>query len=90
MLFRSDKVLGDAHHDRVHRTAGWVTPIVVIDGRIGGTWEIENGKGGAGKVVVQPFGRWRGGARKELVAEVDRIASFLDRPLRNEIGPKAP
>jgi hypothetical protein len=86
---RVDAVLSDTNHDRVHRTAGWVTPIVAIDGRIGGTWEIENNKGGADRVVVQPFGRWRGGARKELVAEVDRIAAFLDRPLRNEIRPIA-
>jgi hypothetical protein len=87
---RVDTVLDAANHDRVHRTAGWVTPIVVIDGRIAGTWEIENGKGGASRVVVQPFGRWRGGARQELVAEVDRIAAFLDRPLRNEIRPIEP
>ena len=79
-------VLGDAHHDLVHRTAGWVTPIVVLDARIAGTWEIENGTAGAGVVVVQPFFRWRGGARPELVTEVDRIAAFLDRPLRLEIA----
>jgi hypothetical protein len=83
---RVDSVLGDAHHDRVHRTAGWVTPIVVVDGRVAGTWEIENGRTGAGTVGVQAFGRWRGGARKELVAEVDRIAAFLDRPLTVSIA----
>lgn len=83
---RVDSVLGDAHHDRVHRTAGWVTPIVVVDGHVGGTWEIENGKAGAGTVVVQPFGHWRGGARKELAAEADRVAAFLDRPLSVSIA----
>jgi Winged helix DNA-binding domain len=83
---RVDSVLGGAHHDRVHRTAGWVTPIVAIDGRVAGTWELEQGKGGAARVVVHPFGRWRGGARKELTPEVERIAAFLDRPLRLEIG----
>jgi hypothetical protein len=82
-----DSVLGESHHDRVHRTAGWVTPIVVVDGRVAGTWEIANGKGGAGSLVTQPFGRWRGGARQELAREVERIASFLDRPLRAEVRP---
>jgi hypothetical protein len=82
---RVDSVLGAADHDRVHRTAGWVTPIVVIDGRVSGTWEIENGKAGAGAVAVRPFGRWRSGARKELGPEVDRIAAFLDRPLRLDV-----
>ena len=80
-----ESVLGDDLHDRVHRTAGWVTPVVIVDGRVGGTWEIENGRGGAGTVRVQPFRRWRGGARKELRAEVDRLAAFLERPLRVEV-----
>jgi hypothetical protein len=84
---RVDSVLGDAHHDRVHRTAGWVTPIVVLDGRVAGTWEIESGKDGAGRVDVQSFGRWPARARKELATEADRIAAFLDRPLRLEIAP---
>jgi hypothetical protein len=86
---RVDSVLIPANHDRVHRIAGWVTPIIVIDGRVAGTWEIENGKAGAGTVVVRPFQRWRGGARPELEAEVERIVEFLERPLRLEIGKPA-
>jgi hypothetical protein len=35
--------------------------------------------------VVRPFGRWRGGARRELAPEVDRIAAFLDRPLAIDV-----
>lgn len=76
---RVDAVLPDQHHDRVHRTAGWVSPIVLIDGRVAGTWEI--GAGARGKLEVQPFGRLRGGAKGELNAEADRLAAFLDRPL---------
>jgi winged helix DNA-binding protein len=84
-----DSVLDEVHHDKVHRTAGWVTPIVVIDGRVAGTWEIESDKGGAGTVAVRSFGRWRGGARRALEPEVDRIAAFLNRPLRLEVQPVA-
>jgi len=80
-----DSVLDDALHDRVHRTAGWVSPIVVADGRVAGTWEIVNGKAGAGAVVVQPF-RARSIVRGTLTPEVERIAAFLDRPLRIEIA----
>jgi len=83
---RVDSVLTPANHDAVHRTAGWVTPVVVIDGRIGGTWAIENGTSGSGTVVVRPFFGWRGGARRELAPEADRIAAFLDRRLRLEVG----
>jgi hypothetical protein len=81
-----DAVLDDRLHDRVHRTAGWVTPIVVLDGRVGGTWEIENGSHGTGRVAVTPFGRWRGGARQALSADVDRLALFAARSLSVEIA----
>lgn len=77
---RTEALLPVAHHDLVHRTAGWVSPVVLVDGRVAGTWEI--GAGTAGKLVVRPFSRWRGGARAELAAEADRIAAFLDRPLK--------
>jgi hypothetical protein len=80
-----DSVLDDALHDRVHRTAGWVTPVVVVDGRVAGTWEIANGKAGTGTVVVQPF-RAKEVVRSALTPEVERIAAFLDRPLRVELG----
>lgn len=78
-------VLDDALHDRVHRTAGWVTPVVVVDGRVAGTWEIQNGNRGAGIVLVQPF-TTKGIARRALTREVERIAAFLDRPLRIDVA----
>jgi hypothetical protein len=75
-----DAVLDDRLHDRVHRTAGWVTPNVVLDGRVGGTWEIKGGT-----VSVTRFGSWRTGARKALRVEVDRLAAYLDRPLAVDV-----
>src|SRR5215212_10160279 len=39
---RVDSVLSEARHALVHRTAGWVTPLVLIDGRIAGTWELRS------------------------------------------------
>jgi hypothetical protein len=81
---RVHAVLPDPHHDRVHRTAGWVTPIVVVDGRVAGTWEIGTGK--RGTVEVQPFERLSAAATKELKTEVERVAAFLDRPLKAEVA----
>jgi hypothetical protein len=74
-----------ARHAEVHRTAGWVTPLVIVDGRIAGTWELK-ANGAKASVEVRPWGRWRGGARKELEAEVDRIAAFLDRPMKVDVA----
>lgn len=77
---RVDSILPTAHHDDVYRTAGWVTPLVLVDGRIGGTWQIG---GSARKPVVEVvrWASWRGNRGRELAREVDRVAAFLDRPL---------
>jgi len=80
---RVDSVLPVGHHDDVYRTAGWVTPLVLVDGRIGGTWEIN---GTAKRSMVNVI-RWQSSERDaaaELEAEVDRVAAFLDRPLAIE------
>jgi hypothetical protein len=82
---RVDSVLPVAHHDDVYRTAGWVTPLVLVDGRIGGTWEI-GGSAKRGVVTVTRWSSWTRAARSELDAEVDRVAAFLDRPLAIEIA----
>lgn len=85
---RVESVLGDDRHELIHRTAGWVTPIVIVDGRIDGTWEL-GGNGRRGVVEVQPWSRWRGGAAKELRGEADRIAAFLDRPMTIDVKMRA-
>jgi hypothetical protein len=76
---RTNELLPVVHHDRIYRTAGWVTPVVVVDGSVAGTWELTAGKRGG--IAVQPLGSWRGGVHRELRAEADRLAAFLDRPL---------
>ena len=76
---RVDALMPVDRHADVHRVAGWVSPVVIVDGRVAGAWELARSKRGG--ITVQPFGRWRGGARQELAAEADRIAAFLDRPL---------
>ena len=81
---RVDALLPVERHDEVHRIAGWVSPVVIVDGRVAGTWELLPGQRGG--VAVRPFGRWRAGVRRELVPEVDRIAAFLDRPLAIDIA----
>ena len=80
---RTQAVLDPAHHDRIYRVAGWVTPVVIVDGRVEGTWELTSGKRGG--IAVTRLQRWRSGVRAELDAEVDRLAAFLDRPLPIDI-----
>jgi hypothetical protein len=81
---RTESVLPVAHHDDVYRTAGWVTPLVLVDGRVGGTWQL-GGTAKRGVVEVVRWSSWAREGRKELDAEVDRVAAFLDKPLSIEL-----
>jgi winged helix DNA-binding protein len=82
---RVESVLPVARHDDVYRTAGWVTPLVLVDARIGGTWEI-TGTAKRGVVRIVRWSSWERDATAELAAEIDRVAAFLDRPLALEIS----
>ena len=45
----------DGFVDRVSRTAGWISPVLVVDGVIAGTWAMEQ-RGDRATITVQPFG----------------------------------
>jgi Winged helix DNA-binding domain len=54
--------------DAIYRPQGWVSAVVVVDGRFGGTWTRKDDR-----IEVQPFGRL---PRKAVEAEIERIQAF--------------
>jgi hypothetical protein len=74
-------LVADRFKDRVFRTAGWISPVLLVDGAVAGVWELQT-KGGAATATVRPFGRLRPGARREMRNEVERLSEFLQRPVR--------
>lgn len=64
-------LLPAAHRAKVSRAAGWIAPLVLVDGHIAGTWEIEDTR-----LTVSPFD----GAKipaKHLDTAVVRLATAL-------------
>jgi winged helix DNA-binding protein len=70
--------------DRVFRKAGWISPVVLVDGRIAGVWKHERGSRGI-EVGVQRFGRLGAADRKGIEEEADRLGRFLGEPARVSI-----
>ena len=64
------------HIPRVYRQQGWVSPVLLVDGRAAGIWSHEH-RGGAIQVEVEPFQALRPKVRKALLGEVERLAAFL-------------
>jgi hypothetical protein len=61
---------------RVSRTAGWISPVVLIDGRVAGVWEYRRAKD-AVEVTVEPFVALTTRQKGRVEAEAARIGAAL-------------
>jgi hypothetical protein len=74
---RSAPSLRDPRHKaRVYRAQGWISPVVLVNGRMVGVWRHVR-KGRRLMVEIEPFGRLPAWARVQLEAEAERLAEFL-------------
>jgi hypothetical protein len=75
-------LLDPAQKKRVYRDQGWISPVLLVNGRMEGVWKHER-KAGRLEVAIEPFGKkppkW---ARAQVEAEAERLASFLGGSLR--------
>jgi hypothetical protein len=69
-------LLEPRHRARVYRAQGWISPVVLVNGRIVGVWK-HAGKGRRVVVEIEPFGRLSGWARKYVEGEAAQLAEFL-------------
>ena len=69
-------LLDPEHKARVYRNQGWISPVLLVNGRMEGVWRHErNGK--RLLVEIEPFGRTPKWARAQAEAEAERLAGFL-------------
>ena len=66
---------------RVFRQAGWITPVVLVDGMVTGVWGHER-RGTDIEVTVEPFAKLSAARRREVAEEADRLGAFLGAPAR--------
>jgi hypothetical protein len=64
------------HVADVYRPQGWISPVLLVNGRIAGVWKHER-TGRRLAVEMEPFGRLPAWARKQLSQEAVRLARFL-------------
>lgn len=76
-------LLEPKHRERVYRAQGWISPVVLVNGRMVGVWKHAR-KGRRLRVEIEPFGRLPDWARTQLNAEAERLAAFLASELSVE------
>jgi len=68
-----------AHYKRVYRPQGWLSPVVLLDGRVAGVWSYER-KGARLLVRVRLFSKVSPAVRTRIREEAEDLGRFLDAP----------
>jgi uncharacterized protein YcaQ len=80
-----DHLIDTQHYKRVYRAAGWITPVVLIDGRVAGIWSLET-RGKAVTANVQLFASASRGTRAAIEHEATALAAFLGAKCDVKVG----
>jgi hypothetical protein len=72
---KDDVLLPAEHRSAVSRTSGWISPIVVLDGKVAGVWEVSGNE-----VLVSPFPDTGPLPMKELDQEAAHVARASGAP----------
>jgi uncharacterized protein YcaQ len=65
------------HHKKVYRPQGWLSPVLLVDGRVAGVWAHAS-KGPRLSVTVEPFGPLEAGIRELVERECQDLGRFLE------------
>jgi hypothetical protein len=71
---------------RVFRKQGWISPVVLVNGQVAGTWRHER-KGGRLIVEVEPFTPLPVWSRRQIEEEAQRLATFYESHLDSFLIP---
>ncbi len=78
-------ILSPEYKTRVHRPQGWISPVLLVDGRIKGVWSHERARGRL-SLTIEPFGDLPDETREGAEAEAERLAAFFGDELALEWG----
>lgn len=71
----------DGFIDRVSRAAGWISPILLVDGIVRGVWSHEL-KNGTLTVTVEPFAKVTAATKKAAATAAGRYGELFDADVR--------
>ncbi|MGH9841571.1 MAG: winged helix DNA-binding domain-containing protein [Blastocatellia bacterium] len=69
------------HYKRIFRSAAWVSPVILVNGRAAGVWSHKR-QGKQLVVTVEPFEKFSKAVRALLEGEAARLGEFLESPVR--------
>jgi hypothetical protein len=73
-------IVDQGNHLKVYRSQGWVSPVLLVNGRALGVWSHTLKKDGL-HVLVSPFASVSKAVQSAIVREADDLGRFLSRPV---------
>jgi hypothetical protein len=84
-----DRPLAGPEKDLVYRKAGWISPVLLVDGTIAGVWEHSSARGRV-RVDIRPFALLDPTVADRAVAEAERLGAHLDMPVTVAVSAAGP
>ncbi len=78
-------IVPEAHMARVFRIAGWVSPVLLVNGMVAGVWQYTQQRKGI-DIRVEPFSLLSDAVKALVGAEVERIGRFFGSPITLTYG----
>src|SRR5262249_21244820 len=71
-----DHLLSARHYKLVYRNQGWISPVVLVNGSIAGTWSYER-QATRTLIKIEPFQRLSRDVRGAVIKEAEGVAAFF-------------
>lgn len=72
----ADGLMPGDFRNRIYRQQGWLSPVLLVNGRMDGVWRSER-RGSRLEVTIEPFVKIPAWARKAAEEEAARLAAFI-------------
>lgn len=72
-----DHLVDSKYYKRVYRNQGWISPVVLRNGKAIGVWS-HNRRGKRAIVEIEPFEKFSNQIRNQIEKEVARLGNFLE------------
>ncbi len=76
-MFRN--IVDEKNQKKIYRSQGWVSPVLLVDGRASGVWSHVQNKNTL-DVHVSPFSKLSNNVSSQLRVEADELGRFLECP----------
>ncbi len=73
----AERLMPGAFGHRVYRSQGWLSPVLLVNGRMDGIWRHER-RGHRLRVSIEPISELDAAARRAVEEEAERLARYLD------------